>query len=243
MLRYQQVEEHIKKLLSSSDFSPGDRIPSEREIAATLNVNRLTVRRGVNILIQSGLLESNGTSGTRVAPPRMLRRIDVYQSVGINRVISGVGGTPSNRLLHFQISKAKPRIAEKLKIEEGEEVILVRRVWNVDDTPFCIETSHLVSRLVPDLMADDFLAGQSLYGLLKSRYGLETVNAQRMITVAHANETEARFLGVETGTALLALKLLVETKDKQPVEYMSSVNNPKLVAFQTDPTDHNLPST
>ena len=238
MLRYQRVEEHIKELLRSSDYTPGDRIPSERDLAGLLDVNRLTVRRAVQNLIQAGLLESNGTSGTRVASLRMVRRVDVYRSIGIRRVIAGLGRTPSNKLLHFQIGAAGSGIAEKLNIDEGDEVIIVRRVWSVDDEPFCIETSHLVSSLVPGLTADDLVAGQSLYDLLLSRYGLETVNAERTITVAHANEIEGRLLDVAPGTAMLALKLLVETKDKRPLEYMISINNPRLVAFRTVQPDN-----
>jgi GntR family transcriptional regulator len=233
MLRYQKVAEHIKELLKSTDYAPGDRLPSERDLAATLGVNRLTVRRAVNNLIHAGLLEGNGTSGTRVAAPRMVRRVDIYRSVGVHRVITGLGGTPSNKMLHFQISTAGSKVADRLKIDEGDEVIVVRRVWSIDGTPFSIETSHLVSRLVPGLTADDLVSGQSLYALLGSRYGIETVNAERTITVAYVNEIEARLLDVEPGTAVLALKLVVETKDKQPIEYLSSINNPKLVVFRT----------
>lgn len=237
MLRYQRVEEYIKDLLKTSDYTPGDRIPSERDLAATLDVNRLTVRRAVKNLIEADLLEGNGTSGTRVAAPKMVRRVDVYNSIGIHRVISGHGATPSNKLLHFQIGTAASGIAEKLKIDESDEVIIVRRVWSVDNVPFCIETSHLVSSFMPGLTADDLVAGQSLYELIHSHYGLETVNAERTITVAFASEIEGRHLDVAPGTAVLALKLLVETKDKRPIEYMSSVNNPKLVAFRTVQAD------
>ena len=237
MLRYQKVEEHIRDLLKSTEYGPGDRLPSERDLAGALGVNRLTVRRAVNNLIQIGLLEGNGTSGTRVAAPKMIRRVDVYRSVGVHRIITGVGGAPSNKLLHFQIAAASSKVAERLKIDEGEEVIIVRRVWNIDGKPFCIETSHLVSGMVPGLTADDLVAGQSLYELLSTRYGLETVNAERTITVAHVNDIEGRLLDVPTGTAVLALKLLVETKDKRPIEYMTSINNPKLVVFRTIMTD------
>ncbi len=237
MLRYQKVEEHIKGLLNSTDYGPGDRLPSERDLAGTLGVNRLTVRRAVNNLIDAGLLMGNGTSGTRVASHKMIRRVDIYRSIGIHRVITGAGGTPSNKLLHFQITAADANIAERLKIAEGDEVIIVRRVWNIDNSPFCIETSYLVSRLMPGLTADDLVSGQSLYELLNTRYGLETINAERTITVSHVNDIEGRLLDLAPGTAVLALRLLVETKDKKPIEYMSSINNPKLVVFRTTQAD------
>jgi len=237
MLRYQKVEEHIRTLLTSPDFAVGDRIPSERDLAATLGVNRLTVRRAVNNLIRAGLLEGNGTGGTRVPPPRMVRRLDVYKSVGMDRVIAGHGGTPSNKLLHFQITTAGPQVAAKLKIAEHDEVVVVRRVWSIDGTPFCLETSHLAAHLIPGLSADDLVAGQSLYGLLRTRYGYETVNAERTIMVAYVNEIEARHLNMQSGEAVLALRLSVDTADGRPIEYMVSINNPNLVVFRATMTD------
>lgn len=236
MLRYRKVEEYLKKLLTSSEYAVGDRIPSERDLAERLRVNRLTVRRAVNNLIRAGLLEGNGTGGRRVAAPRMVRPLEVYRSIGMDRVIAGAGGTPSNKLLHFEIAAAGPQIAAKLKIDEDAEVIVVRRIWAIDSMPFCLETSYLAAHLVPGLCADDLVAGQSLYALLRTRYGHETVNAERTITVAHVNEMEARHLNLEPGAAGLALRLSVDTVDGRPIEYMVSINNPNMVAFHSTMT-------
>lgn len=86
-LRYQKVEDHIRRMLSSGEFGSGDRIPSERDLADLLHVNWLTVRKAVSNLVSEGLLESNGTGGTRVAAPTFVRPADIYRSVGIDRLI------------------------------------------------------------------------------------------------------------------------------------------------------------
>ncbi len=234
MLRYQKVEEYIRKLLASSGYSSGDRLPSERDLADLLSVNRLTVRRAVNNLIATGLLEGNGTGGTRVAPPRMTRPLEGARSVGVDRVIAGLGGTPSNRLLHFEITRVPgTHIAGKLGLSEEDEVILLRRVWSIDATPFCLETSYLAAHLLPGLAADDLVAGQSLYATLRDRYGYETINAERTISIAYIDETEARHLDMPPGSAALALRILVHTMQAQPIEFTVSINNPNYVAFST----------
>lgn len=233
MLRYQKVEQHLRVLLSAPEFGPGARIPSERDLAAELGVNRLTVRRAVGNLVQRGVLESNGTGGTRVAAPAMVRPVDLYRSVGIDRVIAGRGGRPSNRLIHFQIAPATPQAAEMLRLEPGAEAVVIRRVWSIDERPFCVETSHLAAHLVPGLSADDLVAGQSLYALLRARYGYTTKPTQRTIGIAYAGGDEARLLGMNEGAPALALRVSVCTEDNQPIEYTISVNNPDLVTFST----------
>lgn len=233
MLRYQLVQRHIREMLGTADYAPGDRIPSERDLAERLGVNRLTVRRAVAELVQAGLLESNGTGGTRVARPRMVRPMESRPSVGIDRIIAQSGGVPGNRLVHFQVAPASAAVAERLRIPQGEEVVILRRVWSIDGCPFCVEATHLVSRLVPGLSADDLVAGQSLYALLRERHGIRTVNAERMIGLAYVGETDAKLLGMEVGAPALGLRLLVETPEGEAVEYTTSINNPALVAFGT----------
>jgi GntR family transcriptional regulator len=234
MLRYQKVEEHIRNLLASSGYTAGDRLPSERDLGERLGVNRLTVRRAVKNLIALGLLEGNGTGGTRVAPPRMIRPLEVARSIGVHRVIAGLGGTSSNRLLHFEITRTPgAHIASKLKLAEDDEVVLLRRVWSIDATPFCLETTYLAAHLLPGLAADDLVAGQSLYATLRAKYGYETVNAERTISIAYVDETEAHHLSMKSGQAALALRVMACTTEDQPIEFTVSLNNPNYVEFST----------
>ncbi|BCH67824.1 GntR family transcriptional regulator [Allorhizobium ampelinum] len=234
---FRQVEQHIKELLTSSEYGPGDRIPSERDFAETLGINRATVRRAVANLIKAGLLESNGTGGTRVAAAKVARKLDIYRSIGVGRHITEEGGISSNKLLHFHVEKASARMAERLRIAEDDDVTILRRLWSINQKPFCIETSYLVTKLVPDLTAEDLITGQSLYALLKSRYGYETINADRTITISYLNDLESRLLEMTPGAAVLSLRLTVETSDGQAIEYMNSLNNPKLVVFRTNEKD------
>lgn len=232
-LRYQKVEDHIRAMLSSGEFTSGDRIPSERDLGDTLHVNRLTVRKAVSNLVSEGLLESNGTGGTRVAAPAFVRPADIYRSVGIDRLIQSQGKLPSNKLLYFQLSSANSQLADRLGIEEGQEVVIIRRLWSLDNKPFSVETSHIPARLVPGLAAEDLIAGQSLYRLFKERYEIDTINADRIISVETASELESKLLEIPVNSPALAYRLWVKSEDGTVVEYMRSVNNPKVVAFGT----------
>ncbi len=105
---YLQVQRFIETLIDGADFSPGDHIPSERALADQLNVNRLTVRKAIDRLVIDGKLERNSTSGTRIPAPRLLRPVEPTQNSGsLTRAIQLNGGTPSNRLLHFELAQAR----------------------------------------------------------------------------------------------------------------------------------------
>jgi len=63
-----QVARQLKELLTSGEMSPGERIPSERELAARFGVGRPAVREALRELKAQGLLISGrGPRGTVVA--------------------------------------------------------------------------------------------------------------------------------------------------------------------------------
>jgi GntR family transcriptional regulator len=230
---YRAIQQHVRDLINGPEFSPGDRVPSERVLAEQLGANRMTVRKAIDGLVSQGLLERNGTSGTRIAAPRVERPVDTHTSLGIARIVQSGGATPGNKLLHFEAAHATARVAERLGIPEGSELVVFRRLWTVNGAPFCIETSHIPAARVPGLAAEDLTAGQSLYALMRSRYGIRTVSGERMIGVAYCSEFEARLLGMSPGAACLLLRLLVFDDRNEPVEYVTSVNHPQLVVFKT----------
>lgn len=63
------VFERLQGLILDGSLRPGDRLPAEPELAATLRVGRSTVREAKKALIAHGLLESRGKLGAFVLEP------------------------------------------------------------------------------------------------------------------------------------------------------------------------------
>ncbi len=230
---YQAIQQRLQEMIAGPDLAPGDRVPSERDLALRFRANRMTVRKAVERLVAMGLLERNGTSGTRVAIPRVTRPVEGPSASGIARIVRSEGGTPGNKLLHFETARASAKMARRLGVAEGDELIVLRRLWTVNDVPFCVETSTLAADRVPGLAAEDLMAGQSLYALLRTRYGIEAASGERIISLAACTEMEARLLHLKPGAPALLLRLLMSDATGRPIEYLTSVNHPQLVAFKT----------
>ena len=63
---YQQIMALIRGGILTGELSPGQKIPSVRDLAAQAQVNPNTVQRALKALEREGLLVSGGTSGRRV---------------------------------------------------------------------------------------------------------------------------------------------------------------------------------
>ena len=59
-----QVMEQIKELIASGKLQPGDKIPTEQELAAKFGVGRSTIREAIKVFTYLGVFESRTRKGT-----------------------------------------------------------------------------------------------------------------------------------------------------------------------------------
>jgi DNA-binding FadR family transcriptional regulator len=64
-----EVAAHLERLISSGSLAPGERLPSERELSATLQVSRATVREALTELEAKRLVVRQQGRGSTVAAP------------------------------------------------------------------------------------------------------------------------------------------------------------------------------
>jgi len=60
---YSKVIAYIKTMISESSLQPGDKLPTERELADTLSVGRYSIREALRIMDNMGMIESRQGSG------------------------------------------------------------------------------------------------------------------------------------------------------------------------------------
>ena len=64
---YAQVVEQVRTLVALRALRPGDRLPSVRELAAQVRINRNTAAKAYQLLEAMGVLETRAGQGTFVA--------------------------------------------------------------------------------------------------------------------------------------------------------------------------------
>jgi GntR family transcriptional repressor for pyruvate dehydrogenase complex len=57
VLTSEAVAAHLKQLIHAGNYSPGDRLPTQRDLAEQLGVARVSIREGIRQLVDSGYLE------------------------------------------------------------------------------------------------------------------------------------------------------------------------------------------
>ncbi|WP_299860076.1 GntR family transcriptional regulator [uncultured Hoeflea sp.] len=232
---YEQTRQKILEMIELRDYLPGDRIPSERELSERFGVHRMTLRKAIDELVSSGILERRGTSGTFLPAPVVKRPVaGLSPPYSISEIVRSCGGVPGSRLLLFEQRDANQRVAERLQIEKGAPVVAIKRLRTVSDLPFCIETSCLPVGLVRGLAADDLVGDVSLYTLLHDRYSIVTESTNAIIGVVPTQLHDAELLGLKRGEAALVIHVIASDARSKPIEYMTSINHPRRVMLTTE---------
>src|SRR3954468_3803165 len=65
--RYEQVVRRLSADIAAGRLAPGERLPSERDLARALGVGRASVREALAALANQGLVETRPGSGSFVA--------------------------------------------------------------------------------------------------------------------------------------------------------------------------------
>lgn len=61
---YEEIVRQVEGLIANGSLGPGDRLPSERDLAEQFGVSRVTVRQALSVLQAMGLIDSRVGNGT-----------------------------------------------------------------------------------------------------------------------------------------------------------------------------------
>jgi GntR family transcriptional regulator, transcriptional repressor for pyruvate dehydrogenase complex len=79
-----QIADQIRSSILAGEFSPGDKLPPERELAEMFGVSRPSVREALNVLASSGLVMSYQGGGTVV-----MSLVETTSSNSLSELIRG----------------------------------------------------------------------------------------------------------------------------------------------------------
>lgn len=230
--RYHQVEEWVRAQISSGAWPPGSIIPSEPELCQRFGVSRITVRKAIGNLVQDGQVRVVQGRGTFVAAPKMAERF-IQRAFGIYEDFERRGIRLTTRVLRQDVGPASSEVADRLRLDPGEQVHVIERLRSVGEEKMLISTTYIPYQLCPGLARDDLTQG-SLYRLLRTRYGLEITRGERRLEAVAAGQYEARLLDLALASPLLQLNSVAYGRDGRPFEYSITLQSGEKAAVEVE---------
>jgi GntR family transcriptional regulator len=212
-----QIEDWLANAIAARELAPGDRLPTENDLAAWLGVSRMTLRHALGELAQRGLVTRTvgRGGGTFVAEPKLEQ--DLTTLAGFSAQLRRHGKVAGARVLAATLIPASAAAAAALGLSEGDQVAEVRRIRMADGKPIVIEHSLFPAALFPDLL--ECRLDGSLYELLEERYGQRPHRARERLEPVVAGVREAEALEVDEGAPLMLVERIAYSATGRPLEF------------------------
>jgi GntR family transcriptional regulator len=229
---YFQLREYFIHLIQTGLLQIGDQVPTEMELCSATGLSRTVIRQAFQDLENEGYLERYRAKGTFVARPKVLEHL-VQTLTGFYEDTVATGLIPRTQVLGFEVVPASTRIARELRIPSGEPVIYLNRLRFIENDPIVLVETYIPNHLCPDLLQVD-LETHSLYQVLREKFNLFIVRANRSIEAVAARVNEARLLGIEKNTPLLLLKSTGYLANNRPLEYFIARHRGDRAKFEVE---------
>ncbi|QCZ48996.1 HTH-type transcriptional repressor yvoA [Levilactobacillus brevis] len=213
---YIQIHNDIKRAIEAGKWAVGDRIPSERELSRNFDVSRMTLRQAIQTLVDEGILERQVGSGTYVANQKVQEKMSGVTS--FTDLMLTQGKQPTSKTISYHVMNPSLSEAEKLKLNEDDQVLRMERIRYGDDVPICFEVATVPEKLVDGLSKKEVTS--SLYRALEDKKQLSPGKAQQTVSAMSASERIAEYLSIKRGDAILRLRQVTYLQDGTPFEYV-----------------------
>jgi GntR family transcriptional regulator len=213
---YIQIADGLISQIESGELAVGERLPPERELSEELGVNRMTLRRALQVLEMHGLITRIHGVGTFIAESKIDRQMDtVFRfTLGMQKR----GFIPGAKVISFEQRVVDAALSRDLRLPVSSPTYRIIRLRSINQEPVLIESYTIPKKLFPDLDQHD-LEGRSLYEVMESEYGIKIVQARQSFEPVLASEFEAELLLVKVGAPLMLEKRISYDRDGHPVEY------------------------
>lgn len=199
-----------------SRYQPGDRLPSEPDLAEAFGVSRPTIREVLRSLEGDGLIRrvhGVGTFVTRTVAT-VSSRLDV--DLGITEAVAAAHQRLGVQVLRVAREPAPREVAERLDLPLGSMVLWIERVIKAND----VAAAHAIDAIPEGILhaaGDPAYVEGSVYRFLEVECGLQLVGGLANVTAVVADRRLARLLGVHAGDALIRMDQVERTADGRPV--------------------------
>lgn len=125
---FEGVVEQIAQRVRHGELSAGDRLPSERELAATMRISRPTLREAVKVLVAAGVLcvRPGSTGGIFVASDYV--PLEFLRQESEMRLAEVAGVIEARRMLEPQVARMAARTAQEADFARMQATINAHRL-------------------------------------------------------------------------------------------------------------------
>jgi GntR family transcriptional regulator len=220
---YVQLEQIIRSDITMGEFSPGQKIPTEKEFADTYNVSIITARQSILNLVDQGLLIRKQGIGTFVTEtPVNVKNIMTLSIKGdLDEIVPEGLASQQVRVIDSGRIRTPLLVSKILNIDSVEEVYRIRRTRSDQGVVISYVKNYLAPEIGEKISEEDLLAYPMMY-ILRNKLGIPLRNGTQYIQAIAADYDIASALSANIASPILYMETTIFEEDAKPVEFVQS---------------------
>ena len=211
---WRQIDRSLSADISRGTWAPGERLPTEQALALRFQVNRHTIRRAIQAMVQRGLLRVEQGRGTFVQEGvidyMIGRRTRFTENIARNR------REAVRVLLAAGEVLPPPPIARLLKVPTRQPFAMLETLSSAGGMPVSLSTGYFPAGRFPDLAAHVEATGSITQAL--QRCGLaDYARATTRVTARMPTAEEARRLKQPVTRPIIQTEAVDVDGDGRPI--------------------------
>jgi len=212
-----QIHHWIRALIDRGEIRRGDRLPTEADLCRMFSVNRMTVRKAMDIFVTDGMIHRQPGRGTFLVAEKpedltytlknITSFIDDMQSAGLQ---------PAYHAIEVKVILPPDEVSKRLRLKKGQEVIYSLRVLHANEEPVLIEKSYLPYSRFKAILEMDFNA--TLYPTLTEKFNITLHHATQCLTAVFSKKEETRIFGLSQPCPCMNMETVLFDPGNSPVE-------------------------
>lgn len=232
MNKYEKISIEMRKRIKEGFYRVDHPIPDEITLAKEFECSRMTMKRGLDILVEEGLLFRKRGHGTFIVQsPVSDEKVNVIseETLGLSNVLPNRNVTST--IIAFDVQFPEKEVAEQLAISEDAPVYHIIRLRKVDGEPYVIERTYMPVSMIPRITEKVLQA--SIYNYIHETLELKIGGAHRKIRADKPNELDQIHIGCLPDDPILEVEQVGYLNNGLPFEYSFSRHRYDKFVFTT----------
>ncbi|QFT82290.1 putative transcriptional regulator PhnF [Roseovarius sp. THAF27] len=213
---WKSIRDTLTDDIAAGRYAPGDKLPTEAELARRFGVNRHTVRRALADMAEAGTVFPRRGAGVFVA--QKPTDYPLGTRVRFQTNLRAAGRLPSRRAHLIETRAADATEAEALALAPGDLVHSYDGLSLADDQPLALFRSVFPAARLPGL-PDALRRHNSITDSLRAIGIPDYTRAWTRVAARLASPTQAGHLHIREGAPVLRTVSLNVDPEGQPLEY------------------------
>lgn len=213
---WKSIAATLKEEIAGGQYAPGDKLPTEAALSVRFGVNRHTVRQGLAVLADEGIVYARRGSGVFVTD--VPTDYPIGKRVRFHQNLISAGRVPAKQVLSLDTRQANAAEQKTLQLDPTASVHVYEGLSLSDGQAIAIFRSVFPAAPYPDLPAQLQQSG-SVTAALNHAGVADYVRASTRLKAKLATATQALHLRISEGAAILHTTAVNVDLQGTPVEF------------------------